>query len=222
MHISRSFQYLKASVVKVRLRIEKTTCCIDASGQVSLDTTGTPHVTGFSAAVPVTSHQHSVSVCEQRQQASHYKEKQGSSEGSADTQLFPLPARSKVPAVRSQSSEEACCWNSRQRNHRQLFQGYTHLSSHCGDVSLRFGPPHKLPAHARTCLYLCRSKYWHTQRLTVTGADAVDSEFLKAFFCFMHMHKVNISVLLRALYLPDGVPQQAWVCYYYCRGTKSN
>lgn len=90
------------------------------------------------------------------------------------------------------------------------------------EMSLRFGPPHKLPAHARTCLYLCRSKYWHTQRLTVTGADAVDSEFLKAFFCFMHMHKVNISVLLRALYLPDGVPQQAWVCYYYCRGTKSN
>lgn len=63
MHISRSFQYLKASLVKARLRIEKTRCCIDASGQVSLDTTGTPHVTGFSAAVPVTSHQHSVSVC---------------------------------------------------------------------------------------------------------------------------------------------------------------
>lgn len=178
----------------------------------------------WQVSVPL-SPSHHISIqclCVSRGSRHHTKEKQGSSEGSADTQLFPLPARSKVPAVRSQSSEEACCWNSRQRNHRQLFQGYTHLSSHCGDVSLRFGPPHKLPAHARTCLYLCRSKYWHTQRLTVTGADAVDSEFLKAFFCFMHMHKVNISVLLRALYLPDGVPQQAWVCYYYCRGTKSN
>lgn len=60
MHISRSFQYLKASVVKARLRIEKSTCCIDASGQVSLDTTGTPHVTGFSVAVPVTSHHISI------------------------------------------------------------------------------------------------------------------------------------------------------------------
>lgn len=95
-------------------------------------------------------------------------------EATARTQVFPLPARFKVSAMRSQSSEEACCWSSCQCNHRQLFQGYAHLSSHCGDTSLRFGPSHKLSlymhTHTHTCL--CQvltytrtdtDKSWHCQ-----------------------------------------------------------
>lgn len=100
---------------------------------------------------PVKSHHHSVSVSRgSRHQTKD--EMQGSRGGSATTQVFPLLARFKVPAVRSQSSEEACCWSSCQGNHRQLFQDYAHLSSHCGDVSFRFGPPHKLSLYTLTHL----------------------------------------------------------------------
>lgn len=93
----------------------------------------------------------------------------GSREGSASTQVFPLPARFKVPAMRSQSSVEACCWSSCQGNHRQLFQGYAHLSFHCGDVWLRFGPPHKLSLHTHTYTHLPASEQGYV--LTYARAD---------------------------------------------------
>ncbi len=133
-----------------------------------------------SVALSLSNH---ITVQSLRAEAAGIKQTQGSREGSTSTQVSPLPVRFKVPAMRSQSFGEACCWSSCHGNHRQLFQGYAHWSSHCGDVLLRFGPPHKpsLHTHTHTPTTICAGistdihEDWH-------WADIVKNDLWKGVF----------------------------------------
>lgn len=154
---------------------------------------------------PVRSHQHSVGVSTGSAHQNPGNKKQGRRRGKAALKFFPFFQRDPRCLPRHhRNSEEACCWSFCQANHRQLFQGYAHLSPSRGggDVFLRFAAPHRT---ARTHCHLhagtpcCRRRRHGTHirtgapvslrgraltrtEVTVTRADIVKSGVHKGFF----------------------------------------
>ena len=138
------------------------------------------------------------SLCEQRQQATNQKKKemQGSTEGSASTQVFPLPVRLKVPAVRLQSREERgklAVEASVKATTGSSFRATPTYPSQCRDVLLRFSPPHKLSlytrthTHTHTCLISTDiHKGWHWPELTLSRVTSK-----KGFSSFALVHMIT-------------------------------
>lgn len=157
----------------------------DATDQVALYSTGTPHVTDINGPVPVESDHHLVSVWTEAAGIKLKKECRGAGKAAAVLQfsLFQWDSKCLLWDHRAQRklAVEAPVRATTGSSFRATPTYPLTVEMYCTDL-VHHTNCHCKHTHTHTCLYLYRDKYWHTQGLTVTRADIVKSDLWKGFF----------------------------------------